>query len=99
MGADRSCSPRHNNADISVLIVVDVRLYREELSTSLGRREQLAVLGEADSREAALALVASNPPDVVVLDMATRDSLAIVRDQQCGAERQDHRFRHRGVGP
>jgi two-component system nitrate/nitrite response regulator NarL len=79
MGADRSCSPRHNNADISVLIVADVRLYREGLSTSLGRREHLAVLGEAGSREAALALVASNPPDVVVLDMATRDSLAIVR--------------------
>jgi two-component system nitrate/nitrite response regulator NarL len=60
-------------------IVADVRLYREGLSTSLGRREHLAVLGEAGSREAALALVASNPPDVVVLDMATRDSLAIVR--------------------
>jgi DNA-binding NarL/FixJ family response regulator len=59
--------------------VAEVRLYREGLSTSLGRREHLAVLGEAGSREAALALVASNPPDVVVLDMATRDSLAIVR--------------------
>ena len=59
--------------------MADVRLYREGLSTSLGCREHLAVLGEASNREAALALVASNPPDVVVLDMATRDSLAIVR--------------------
>ena len=79
MSADRFRSPRHNNADISVLIVADVRLYREGLSTSLGRREHLTVLGEAGSREAALALVASNPPDVVVLDMATRHSLAIAR--------------------
>jgi two-component system nitrate/nitrite response regulator NarL len=79
MGADPSRSPRHNSAEISLLIVADVRLYREGLGTSLGRREHLTVLGVAGSREAALALVASGPPDVVVLDMATRDSLAIAR--------------------
>jgi two-component system, NarL family, nitrate/nitrite response regulator NarL len=67
------------NANISLLIVADVRLYREGLRTSLGRREHLTVLGEAGSREAALALIASTHPDVVVLDMATRNSLGIMR--------------------
>lgn len=70
---------RYNNEPISVLIVADVRLYREGLSTSLGRREHLTVLGEADSCEAALALVLSKPPDVLVLDMATRHGLTIAR--------------------
>src|SRR4029079_10191951 len=79
MIGDRSRSPSPTHPNISLLIVADVRLYREGLSGSLGRREHLTVVGEAGSREAALPLIASHPPNVVVLDMATRDSLAIVR--------------------
>ena len=79
MIGDRSRSPSPTHPNISLLIVADVRLYREGLSGSLGRRGHLTVVGEAGSREAALPLIASHPPNVVVLDMATRDSLAIVR--------------------
>ena len=64
---------------IAVLIIADVRLYREGLAANLGARPGLLVVGTAKSREAALATVESACPDVVVLDMATRDSLDIAR--------------------
>ena len=64
---------------ISVLIVADVRLYRDGLSASLAARPGMVLAGTAPSRETAVGLVASTRPDVVVLDMATRESLDIVR--------------------
>jgi DNA-binding NarL/FixJ family response regulator len=85
MSADHVDSGSHAHAKISLLIVADVRLYREGLSSSLSRREHLAILGEASSREAAMDLVASTRPDVVVLDMAARDSLATAREISRGA--------------
>jgi DNA-binding NarL/FixJ family response regulator len=45
----------------------------------LAARPGLAVVGAAAAREAAVALITSARPDVVVLDMATRDSLGIAR--------------------
>jgi len=66
-------------AKVSLLIVADVRLYREGLSCSLDHREGLTVLGEASNAQTALQLATSTLPDIVVVDMATRDSLAIVR--------------------
>jgi two-component system, NarL family, nitrate/nitrite response regulator NarL len=64
---------------ISLLVVADVRLYREGLSSSLARRDHLKVMGHTANGDQVMALIASVRPDVVVLDMATRDSLAIVR--------------------
>ena len=64
---------------VRVLPVAEVRLYREGLASNLGGRENLHVVGMAANREEASMLVASLQPDVVVLDMATRDSLEIVR--------------------
>jgi two-component system, NarL family, nitrate/nitrite response regulator NarL len=65
--------------DITVLVVADVRLYREGLSASLGAQPGLAVVGATGERQAALDLLATGRPDVVVLDMATRDSLGLAR--------------------
>jgi DNA-binding NarL/FixJ family response regulator len=64
---------------LTVLVVAGVRMYREGLAQHLGSRATLHVTGTAANRDEALALVRSTRPDVVVLDMATRDNLAIVR--------------------
>src|SRR4051812_48626114 len=68
----------HDLRQIRILIVGEVRLYREGLAISLASRENLTVVGSSASSSDALRLVASALPDVVVLDMATRDSVDIV---------------------
>ena len=73
--SDASPDPRV----ISVVVVGKVRLYREGLSASLATRAGLVVVGAAADREAAVALVTSGRPDVVVLDMATPESLDMAR--------------------
>jgi len=85
MSADHVDPRAQTHVKIALLIVADVRLYREGLSSSLSRREHLAILGEARGREEALALVASTRPDVVVLDMAARESLATAKAISLGA--------------
>jgi two-component system, NarL family, nitrate/nitrite response regulator NarL len=63
-----------------VLIVADVRLYREGLAAGLGSRDNLLVLATCASREHARARARELSPDVVVIDMATRESLDLIRD-------------------
>ena len=63
-----------------VLIVADVRLYREGLAAGLGSRDELLVLGTCASREHARASAREQGPDVVVIDMATRESLDLIYD-------------------
>jgi two-component system nitrate/nitrite response regulator NarL len=65
---------------IGVLIVAEVRLYREGLAASLGSRPQLRILGTAATREDARTRVRELQPDVVVIDVSTRDSLEFIRD-------------------
>jgi DNA-binding NarL/FixJ family response regulator len=55
---------------IRVLIVDDSAPYRAGLRAALAAEAALAVVGEADSGEAALALAASLRPDVVLMDVA-----------------------------
>lgn len=63
----------------SIVVVADVRLYREGLHNALSRRENFVIKGEATSIESVLPLVTSNQADVVVLDMATQNGLEIAR--------------------
>ena len=63
----------------AIVVVADVRLYREGLRNALSRRENFVIEGEATSLESALRIVTSTHPDVVVLDMATQGSLEIAR--------------------
>lgn len=67
---------------IRVLIVAAVRLYREGMASSLDRRDRIVVVGTARNRPEALDLVAELSPDVVVLDMATGESVDLVRTLQ-----------------
>jgi two-component system, NarL family, nitrate/nitrite response regulator NarL len=65
---------------VGVLIVADVRLYREGLATSLGSRDQLRVLATSASREDARERARALAPDVTVIDVATREALDLIRD-------------------
>lgn len=68
------------DAGISVLIVADVRLYREGLASSLASRDHLLMIATCASRTDALARVRDVGADVVVVDMATRESLELIGD-------------------
>jgi two-component system nitrate/nitrite response regulator NarL len=59
-----------------VYIVSEVRLFREGLITSLTRYGRLLVVG-AGSRSEALSHLENLRPDVLLLDLAGRDSLAL----------------------
>jgi DNA-binding NarL/FixJ family response regulator len=65
---------------IRVLIVADVRLYREGLAASLSGRAQLSVIATCDGRAEALAGLRDLRADVAVVDMATRESLELIGD-------------------
>jgi DNA-binding NarL/FixJ family response regulator len=62
---------------IRAIIISDVRLYREGLAFSLARDRRIAVVGIAQSLDEALPIIVAAWPDVVVLDMATAESLAM----------------------
>jgi two-component system nitrate/nitrite response regulator NarL len=64
---------------LRLLIVADVRLYREGMHASLSNRPQFSVVGAASNVDDALRLTVDTHPDVVIVDMATRQSLTVVR--------------------
>jgi DNA-binding NarL/FixJ family response regulator len=65
---------------IRIVIAGDIRLYREGLSLHLERHEQLTVVGTAADGEATIRVVRDVTPNVLLLDMAMRDSLGIVQE-------------------
>lgn len=65
---------------IGVLIIADVRLYREGLAASLASRDHLSIIATSASRPDALAKVREIGADVVVVDMAIRESLDLICD-------------------
>jgi DNA-binding NarL/FixJ family response regulator len=73
-------TPSGRGRGVKVLIAVDVRLYREGLAASLASRVDLVVVAASATRAEARARVAELTPDVVVLDMSTRESLDLIRD-------------------
>ena len=68
------------NRTISVLIVADVRLYREGLAASLSSRDHLQVFAVSATRLDAATRARELAPDVVIVDIATRESLELIRD-------------------
>ncbi len=57
---------------LRALIVDDERLARRTLRSTLAARDDVAVVGEAGSVEAAAALIRETTPDVVLLDIQMR---------------------------
>ena len=82
----KSPVPLHDNDSkgsdgrIRVLVVASVRLYREGMAFNLENRDGVSVVGSAASRVEALGVATAMNPDVVVLDMATDQSLDLVRN-------------------
>jgi two-component system, NarL family, nitrate/nitrite response regulator NarL len=76
---DEVTRPLHLDGPIGVLIVADIRLYRDGLADTLGQQQRIRVLGAAADPEEAIARARSLPPDVIVVDMAMRDGLRAVR--------------------
>jgi DNA-binding NarL/FixJ family response regulator len=70
---------------IAVMVVADVRLYREGLAASLAQRSNLAVVGTSDSRRDVLARAPGLAPQVIVVDIATSESLELIRDLRRGS--------------
>jgi two-component system nitrate/nitrite response regulator NarL len=64
---------------LQVFIVAAIRLYRDGLAATLGN-EGLSVVGAHRGGSGIGAVIAAAAPDVVLLDMATTGSYAIVRE-------------------
>jgi len=64
---------------VRLLVVSDIRLYREGLDGLLRLRETLEVLGTAATASAALDLAGACRPDVVVVDVRMGGGLACIR--------------------
>jgi len=64
---------------IRVLIVADVRLYRDGLTQVLERRPGFLVVGSAPDATRALGEAANLSPDVLLLDMTMRGAAATVQ--------------------
>ncbi len=62
-----------------VLVVADIRLYREGLAQILGREAELSVVGSAAGLEDAVRGVRDLRPEVVLIDQAMPESLAAIR--------------------
>jgi DNA-binding NarL/FixJ family response regulator len=73
-----------NSRTTSVFIVADVRIYRDGLAESLSTQPQLTVLGTSASRADARERVRQLRPDVVLIDVATRESLELISDLRAG---------------
>jgi YesN/AraC family two-component response regulator len=62
---------------IGLLLVTDVRFYREGLAELLGRTPSLRVIATAANGDDAIAAVIREPPDIVLLDTAMPNAIAI----------------------
>ena len=65
---------------IQTLIVIEVRLYREGLASTLRDQERLAVVGTAGSRAEALRAVATHAPQLVIIDVALPEALELMSE-------------------
>ena len=64
---------------VRLVIVADVRLYREGMLASLSNRPPFLVVGAAATVEEAVRVATTACPHVAIVDMATRDRLTVVR--------------------
>jgi DNA-binding NarL/FixJ family response regulator len=65
---------------ISLVVIAQVRLYREGLATLFAEREGFAVSATAIDREDGLACIRERSPDIVLLALAPSSSPALVRE-------------------
>lgn len=63
---------------IEVLVVSEVRIYREGLVMALARSERIACVGSASHAGSATAAAGALAPDVALVDVTMRDALATI---------------------
>lgn len=76
---DASVQGMGGESCIGVLVVSDIRLYREGLAQMLARDGRLEVVGTASSPDDGLRVSEASEPDVVLLDMGMQEGVANVR--------------------
>lgn len=73
----------HNSARklimVSVVIISDIRLYRESIAEILDRRESIQVLGTANNVDLAITEITKIEPEVALLDMTMAGSCQFVK--------------------
>jgi two-component system, NarL family, nitrate/nitrite response regulator NarL len=74
-----ACSSTTGKLDVDVLIIDDTHLYREGLADILEREVCASVVRTAGDLQAALCHVEASSPDVVLLNMATPQSMGVLR--------------------
>ena len=65
---------------VSVVIVSDIRLYREGLAQVLGRESLFRLAGTASGSDEAMAQVEAYSPDLLLVDMALAESADLIRN-------------------
>ena len=68
---------------LTVLVVSDIRIYRDGLREILCRSGQITVVGVAASPAETLGYLARSPVDVVLLDMGTLEALTLTQAISC----------------
>ncbi len=63
----------------SLLIVAGIRLYRDGLSDMLRRESRFTVMDTAGDAQTAIACAQARRPDLVLIDLATADSLYVIQ--------------------
>jgi two-component system, NarL family, nitrate/nitrite response regulator NarL len=74
-----------NTSSVRVLVVDDTRLHRDDLTDRLGREPSILDAAGASDLESARLLLRSEGFGVVLVNMATSDSLAICRELSAAA--------------
>jgi len=65
---------------IRILVVGDVRLYSDGIAAHLSQMDGLHVIGVATDGPSAIGMARHDSPDVILLDVAIADSMALVRE-------------------
>ena len=74
---------------IRILVVAEIRFYREGLADTLARTPRLSVVGAVSSAAAAIQSAAELDPDIVIIDSATpNSSIAVTTLVQLDPRRQ-----------
>lgn len=65
---------------INIIVISDIKIYCEGLSRILSAIDSVRVVGSVNNREAALTLINTDPPHVVLLDMTMAASCMLAQD-------------------
>src|ERR1044072_5956741 len=75
---DAKCGHGGTVKVISVVVVAEVRLYRDAVARAVDVQHDLRLSGEADCAREALTVVARAQPDVLLIDLGTADAFDVL---------------------